>query len=341
MGALNYIDKKIDNGFSNGMGKDYTISIVRFVALVLIISCHMLQYFRIELAWWLNVGVQVFLCISGYLYGQRNTPPEVDFYRQRFKKILIPYYIVFCIASTIYFLFARNKISLLLFLKGLLGGSTLNGGGHLWFIRMIITCYILTPLLGKFRDYYVKDARSFSCFTIICVVLLTLIFGSYANSLLNPAWIGCYVIGYCLGINERNNYISWKSLLTVIAVPTILGNGIQIYINYIAKIKFSGMTNFFYRYFQDYNHVFLGVFIFLMLKVLLENKQIGKNARMLLDFSDTYSYETYLVHQFIILGPFSLMALTRSLPVNILIILLGIGLLTLMLKKIEDLIEEF
>ena len=45
---------------------DYSISMIRAMSMVAIITCHFMQYLDIELAWWFNVGVQVFLCISGY-----------------------------------------------------------------------------------------------------------------------------------------------------------------------------------------------------------------------------------------------------------------------------------
>lgn len=51
---------------------DYSISMIRAMSMLSIIICHIMQYLNIELAWWFNVGVQVFLCISGYLYSDRK-----------------------------------------------------------------------------------------------------------------------------------------------------------------------------------------------------------------------------------------------------------------------------
>ncbi len=39
---------------------DYSISMIRAMSMVAIITCHFMQYLDIELAWWFNVGVQVF-----------------------------------------------------------------------------------------------------------------------------------------------------------------------------------------------------------------------------------------------------------------------------------------
>ena len=58
-------------------------------------------------------------------------------------------------------------------------------------------------------------------------------------------------------------------------------------------------------------------------------------AGKLLNLSDEYNFEMYLVHQLVILGPFSLLSLTENIIVNILIMLFSICVLTFMLKRIE------
>ena len=58
----------------------YSISLLRMVAMLSIVSCHIFQYYGNFLAWWFNVGVQIFLCISGYLYGQKDIGEITAFY---------------------------------------------------------------------------------------------------------------------------------------------------------------------------------------------------------------------------------------------------------------------
>ena len=52
--------------------KDNAISMLRFISMLMIIACHICQHYEIELAFWFNVGVQVFFMISGFLYGQKD-----------------------------------------------------------------------------------------------------------------------------------------------------------------------------------------------------------------------------------------------------------------------------
>ena len=59
---------------------DYSISMIRAMSMVAIITCHFMQYLDIELAWWFNVGVQVFLCISGYSVSYTH----LDVYKRQY-----------------------------------------------------------------------------------------------------------------------------------------------------------------------------------------------------------------------------------------------------------------
>ena len=80
---------------------------------------------------------------------------------------------------------------------------------------------------------------------------------------------------------------------------------------FFAKVSFSD-----YGMFCDLNHVLLGVFSFLLFKKIFDCLPLERIAKFL-NISDEYSYEEYLVHQFVILGPFSLLGLFCVLGINI------------------------
>lgn len=181
--------------------------------MLMIISCHVMQYYDLELAWWFNVGVQVFLCISGFLYGQKNIDDVIDFYNKRLKKILIPYYLVFIPFGIIEFIFARDVFSIRDFMMGLILCSTIKGSGHLWFIPTILMCYLITPLLQGYRNKCVEGKRTIVVFTVLGVIITSILIQGFTT--FNPAWICCYVIGYALGVNENGGYISEKVLMII------------------------------------------------------------------------------------------------------------------------------
>lgn len=242
---------------------DISISIIRGIAFCSIVCCHIFQYLNIELAWWFNVGVQVFLCISGYLYGSKEPSPPIYFYKRRFKKILRPYYIVIIPVCVLYTLYAPDKINCLKIIHVLLVHGTLEGGGHLWFIATILMCYIITPLLF---DLFNRDFSKFSffmqCLAVNSVCLI--FFGLYAPYF-NAANIICYVIGFCLGFNEKKQIIKHSSIFLLISALTIL-NFPQIFIDYVLNLNFQGRIQFIYNVFCAFNHVWLGIFLFLLLK---------------------------------------------------------------------------
>ena len=56
----------------------------------------------------------------------------------------------------------------------------------------------------------------------------------------------------------------------------------------------------------------------------------------LLNLSDIYSYEIYLVHQLVILGPFSLLGITKNILINLFLVCITILCLACLLKNIEE-----
>lgn len=314
--------------------RNSSISLIRAIALVFIITCHILQKLDSELAWWFNVGVQMFLCISGYLYGQKEVGEVTSFFSRRLKKILIPYYIVFIPYGVLQFLFAKDVFNFKQFIKGLFVNATLKGAGHLWFVHTILICYLMVPLLTAYRDKYLKSKKHFLLFSFLSIEIAVLFF-KYFNTFYNPAWISCFITGYALGINEKKGFISRKIILAAFGVLSAAGNGIQIYCSYIAHVRFAR-----YEEFCDSNHVFLGVFLFLMLKSIFDRIRTYRVSRFL-SFADRYSYEMYLAHHLIILGPFSLMNLTGIVWLNIVIILALSIILADAVKRCSEIIDRF
>lgn len=100
--TLNMIDSR---------NRQNSVSIIRFIALCMIIVCHITQYYDLEICNWFNVGVQIFLCISGFLFSNKEIDNIPKFLNKRFLKVLIPYYIVFILYGILYYCFARDLFS--------------------------------------------------------------------------------------------------------------------------------------------------------------------------------------------------------------------------------------
>ncbi len=306
----------------NQVQNDYSISLIRLIATSFIVICHIMQYLDIELAWWFNVGVQIFLCMSGFLYGKKNKTENIlTFYKKNALKILTDYYVVVIAVILLFIICHPDKIGIGVIPGVLLTSSTLEGGEHLWYISYCLFCYLITPFLSLYFNVH-SDKHIVKRFLIVSIFSILLIesFVGYFES----TWIFCYILGFFLGkisTFDKGNLHTNVSL--IICFIAIIMNSIKILQDYVLPLELDGITFFLYQKFRNFSHVALGSSLFVVFKFIFS--KIFKNGypnviKKACCYSDKYSYDIYLVHQFLILGPFSLMRLTDTLWLNIIII---------------------
>ena len=327
---------------SSRASNDYSISIVRFLATSAIIICHMLQYLNQELMWWFNVGVQIFLCMSGYLYGRKGLiDNDFKFYKKNLSKILIDYYIVTIPMFIIATIFIVKSFSITSLIRLLFTRVAILGGEHLWYIPYCIICYLITPPLSRFFEKN-KDKNIALKFIILsfCIAAIIELFFYFFVA----AWIICYLLGYFLGhLSLKGKTKLYNTVCLLVIIFAIASNTVQIVVDYIVEVDFNETSKFYYSKMCKYAHVALGTSLFLILKKIFTaifKKDLPKPIISFCKYSDKYSYDIYLVHQFIILGPLSLMALTPMLPLNIIIILAIIIASAIVVNLISSLLRK-
>lgn len=297
--------------------RNYAISLLRFLAMCFILACHILRYHNHWLAWWFNVGVQIFLFLSGYLYAEREIPDRFAFWGRNFLKILVDYYLFLFVSFPFFMVFAEGKLPV----SGIVDIFTFSGltvgYGHLWFIPYILLCYLLTPLL---HDAFARGARIW-----VTVVLLCALMGFSARFFFpdwNPAWLNCYLIGF----SAKKLQLSGRSplKLTLVLLPfASLTNAVRIYMDVKYYYSFeSEKVEFFYWILNDYSHVFLGAFLCMLVLTVFQNVSFAPAFCRFLDFVNRYSYDVYLCHYGIMLGPLTLLGLTDRAWLNVLVVLL-------------------
>lgn len=277
-----------------------SISFLRVISTFMIIICHFLQFYGNELAYWFNVGVQIFLLISGFLFGQKVIDKIGKFYKKRLLRILVDYYLYIIVVIPLYWIFHKEAISLYTTLKQILCLSCLPGLNHLWFIRTIILCYLITPFLQKIF----KNGKKEVFLGIEVFVFFIFITGRFFTS----AWINCYIMGYFFGkqYKERGNGVIKDFSRIAIPVAVIM-NGSQIVVDYILKLEFTGGWSYAFQVWTEYSHVFLAIAFFGIVMQLYKDKQ-NMIYKDFLNFFDRHSYDIYIVHHIYILGPFSLLS---------------------------------
>lgn len=296
--------------------RDNSISAIRFLAMIMIISCHFMQYLNIELAWWFNVGVQLFFVISGFLYGGKTISNPLMFYKKSFVKILLPYWIFLIIVVIVQSFLIPDMFSCEKVILAFICVERLDGIEHLWFVQTILICYLLLPLLLTIKAQIMKKTMGKAIlWTLLCLLMLQFVGFSFNGYEMIPNRITCFAMGIVLsGIYQRKGSIAKQCFIFVIIA--LVMNAIRIYFHYIRGLTDNQLLNLFERY----AHGVLGIALFLILYQVLKKVRDNK----ILKFSDRYSYYIYLVHQIFILGPLTLMDITPYTAVNILIIVVCI-----------------
>lgn len=283
--------------------QDYGISFIRLFAMFLIITCHILQYYDIVYAWVLNVGVQIFLIVSGYLYGAKKIESTMSFIKKQFKKILIPYWVFLSLVCITYYIFHPYYLNIKNIILSYLSVDTMLGIEHLWFIEYILVCYAITPLLNIVRDKYINNANNLAIATLVTMACIEVLCIPLP---LKGIYINCFVFGYFLKNSEKIcTPQTINKLNNSIVCIAVIFNITRLMIN-TATINISMSIN-------SWSHFLLGAAIF----ILLHKYAIIRKNNKALQLSDKYSYHIYLVHQFFILSPFTVLTITNFKPFNI------------------------
>ena len=316
----------------NKCAKDQSISLLRFFAMAAIISCHICQAQGIWAAWWLNVGVQVFLLISGFLYGQRAGVARCFAWLvRRFKKIWIPFAIAatgILVADVLSGVVTVSVRDVLLGLTCIRSGHIPNGA-HLWYVSVALLCYLITPVLYTMRT-------RFGIASLLVPLATLAVLGGYIVP--SGFWTVVYIVGFILGSMIRDRAEDERS---------VMGGGALF--SGACAIGLTGLVALGWLDFQIDSigyvlmHMALGVLCFCLVRWILKCSSFrpGIVLRNILKFSDTYSYEIYLTHQVLILGAFSVFKIPGiPLWAAVLICLCWSLLSGVLLHRIADMIEK-
>lgn len=77
------------------------LSKIRVIATILIFSCHIFQFLENKLAWWLNIGVQIFFFLSGFL-SSNSKKLGLEFLKKKLLRIYKSYWIFLVIILPFY-----------------------------------------------------------------------------------------------------------------------------------------------------------------------------------------------------------------------------------------------
>lgn len=295
---------------------DY-ITNLRVFAMIAIVLCHLNAHSSFALirvsSQFLNVGVQIFFFISGFLLGRQHSSESIwAWYLKRIKKIVVPYYLLLIVLCAVHFV-QGNYISIktwiiqILFLQA--SQKYVVGAEHLWFLSVLVFCYIVTPFAKKLF----LRCSNLQAAILLCVSTVLQVFTAYyISSQIGIYWgdVNLYFVACYYGMREQTIGVNPSKLVCLCALLT------SVIVRLIGRTFFDE-TILYNVFIVGVTQSVIAVAVFWLFKKF---DYIGTNAyiRKL----DNISYEIYLVHYMFIVGPVSLMAITRIWVVNSILIII-------------------
>lgn len=298
-----------------------SLQILRVFATILILTCHLVQessnpYITMT-AQFFNVGVSVFVIISGYIYGKKKILDNYTYKEwiiKRAKRILVPFYIF--ITSLVMFNILRyNSINILKYIVYILNLQAflgyMNGAEHLWYLSIAMIYYIITPILDFNRNKLTKSRVKIllSVYFIIHIII------SYINKQIGiyTGYIGVYILSYTLAI-YCNKEVKTKNVIALLFI--MIASAV---IRIIGRTLFDGSV-LYDVLIVSYTQAIIGMcmlFISLYIGKKIKNDYFIK----VISHFDSISYEIYIVHYMFIVGPISVMHKSSSFIIDTILVL--------------------
>lgn len=291
--------------------QSYAIKNIRVVSTFMIFLCHTVFLFGETVgltAQFFNIAVTIFFFISAYLYSLRENVSAggvLQWYKKRFLRIAIPYYIYLAVLFILYIV-TKSVIKPTPWITSgfMISGLTetyLSQTGHLWFVTAILLCYAITPLL-----YRVRQNKSFMFIVIAMIAYIPLaiflkpIISTYYSALLE------YILAFFL-LDRIISSFNKKRMLIIGFVLFILGCIIKLF-----GVRFFDDTVFYTKFISGGCSIIIGFAIFVIIYTLSHiYYKFDKWLFRIIDFFDSISYEFYIVHMIFIKGNFSVLKLSN------------------------------
>ena len=318
---------------------------IRAFACLSIMACHFLGSIpRVAfLGQIFNVGTGIFFLISGYLQAYHSKEKNyLDWLRNRLIKILIPYYI-YCLFIIIAFSSQINLRQILSAIFNLQGftHAYLPYSGHLWYLSIMVFCYVLTPLLEKITESKKRVCILFGLVYIIAIPVATWgpnhrirVLASYTHSVM------LYLLGMlsgksdCLGKTTK----PYRKLTVLMLATNVMRLGFIWLTDHVDNEDFN---NFYTYYLSHISHAILAIWICITIYIITTK---WEKLTLIYDkpimFIAHLSYEIYIMHNILLYDRWNMTKLTKVQPINAVVFLLCSIVLAFALSWISQLVRK-
>lgn len=284
------------------------ISIVRVFATFAIVLCHIFQAYGNSLAFRFNVGVQIFFVLSGYLYGHKDINKWGLWYWNRFKKLYVPCFIYCLIVLTLLHYRAGTDVTIYNYFTI----SAVDGIDHLWFMKAILLCYLITPVLSFIRRWPLL-------FSILLLGAGIVEFGCLRIHYEEFSWIWLYSLGYLFpNLKKTSKYVfAGIFLLSAIAVSVT-----RVFVQQ--------------RIISDVWHYCWGLSLCLLGVLSLKHLTYQGCSAKVISKIDQYSFYIYITHHIYLIGPLAIVPYMPNATVCVMCIVLLTAISSYLLKFMSD-----
>lgn len=280
------------------------IESLRFVAMSMIVACHIVLSYGSKYYSVLNMGVQIFFVLSAFLYAQKRIDAPQKWLKKRILKLYPPFLLFVVFALPLLFAFRPEYFSLkkivfyLLNCQYFLGKGQYDELDHLWFLTTIFICYLVTPLLQ-----WISDSK-YGRYSSVMVGAMMIV--NYCTTNGKIDWLFLFAFSYLL-FRLRKTVDRWviAILLGLLSIPLIQINWVH-----ILSVDWVRLSAF---------DICSLLIVILSLRIFAYFRFDG--CPQVVKWISNYSFEIYIVHNFFIHGTFSCSYLTDSVLLNVCIIL--------------------
>ena len=281
--------------------KDYVISEIRLLATILVFGVHVCQKYEwTYISDWCNLGVQLFFCISAYLYCGKKCGQIIVFWYRRYITIIVP--VAIAVVLALMFGHPKNIVECMHAAIGLAGLTKVpDVFRHLWYITYILAMYMCLPLL-EILPIEKMDTKPLLIVLIGGNIVLAAVFMTIKHytptNMLSMAHISCFVIPYYLSKKWDIEDVEFKSIIRKWMIAAIIVNIVTIVMRYNVFSFTLNISDEVKELLYLYAHTMIGIPLFYILYRCINKKTIHE---WILDISDEYSYQFYVIHCIIIL----------------------------------------
>lgn len=279
------------------------IDIARAFAMILIVLGHTVVYSKCLVGLYkliYSFHVALFFIISGFTFKIRDNESFLCFFKKKFLRIMIPYFIWALLFLIPYILFGRTfggklstppKFNLIIMLTNILYGNgnmyALKQNTSLWFLPALFSTEIIYYFIVKFVEKYQRK----KFIIILPLLIISFLSENYMNDIIIFPWgittvlnIGIFFyIGYLL--NEYNVIEKFSNNMKSISIILLLLGTVCCYLNYrdVAYVEYE-YGNFALALISG---ICMSLFVLFISKNINDNKilqYLGKNTMGILIF---------------------------------------------------------